>query len=112
MTEPDVRLVRDTMVVALARLLTNGERVFHGVASPIPMVSTLLAKQQHAPDLVYLNIPGGVDPTPEGLPVSTVEPRLLVGARSMVTLTDLFDLAASGRLDTAFLSGVQIDGQG
>ena len=30
----------------------------------------------------------------------------------MVTLTDLFDLAASQRLDTAFLSGVQIDGQG
>ena len=30
----------------------------------------------------------------------------------MVTLTDLFDLAARGRLDTAFLSGVQIDGRG
>jgi glutaconate CoA-transferase subunit B len=30
----------------------------------------------------------------------------------MVTLTDLFDLAARGRLDTAFLSGVQIDGEG
>jgi glutaconate CoA-transferase subunit B len=27
----------------------------------------------------------------------------------MVTLTDLFDLSARGRLDTAFLSGVQID---
>jgi len=30
----------------------------------------------------------------------------------MVTLTDLFDLSARGRLDTAFLSGVQIDDQG
>jgi glutaconate CoA-transferase subunit B len=30
----------------------------------------------------------------------------------LVTLTDLFDLSARGRLDTAFLSGVQIDGQG
>ena len=29
-----------------------------------------------------------------------------------MTLTDLFDLAARGRLDTAFLSGVQIDGRG
>ena len=29
-----------------------------------------------------------------------------------MTLTDLFDLAARGRLDTAFLSGVQIDGAG
>jgi glutaconate CoA-transferase subunit B len=100
------------MVVSLARLLREGETVFHGVASPIPMVATLLAKATHAPNLVYLNIAGGVDPNPTSLPVSTVDPALLRGARSMVTLTDLFDLAASQRLDTAFLSGVQIDGQG
>ena len=112
MTEPTREEIRDYMVVSLARLLRDGETVFHGVASPIPMVATLLAKATHAPDLVYLNIAGGVDPDPDTLPVSTVAPGLLRGARSMVTLTDLFDLAASQRLDTAFLSGVQIDGQG
>lgn len=100
------------MVAALARLLRNGESVFHGVASPLPMVATLVAKRLHAPDLVYLNITGGVDPEPTPSAASTVDPALLSGARSMVTLTDLFDLAASGRLDTAFLSGVQIDRQG
>ncbi len=100
------------MVVALARLLRNGETVFHGVASPLPMVATLVARRLHAPDLVYLNITGGVDSNPTPTAASTVDPALLYGARSMVTLTDLFDLAASGRLDTAFLSGVQIDGQG
>jgi glutaconate CoA-transferase subunit B len=30
----------------------------------------------------------------------------------LVTLADLFDLSARGRLDTAFLGGAQIDGQG
>lgn len=104
---------RDTMmVVALARLLRDGETVFHGVASPVPMVAILLAKQLHAPNLVYLNITGSVDPQPEHLPQSTVDPKLLRGTRSLVTLTDLFDLSARGRLDTAFLSGVQIDGAG
>ena len=112
MSEPSRAQIRDMMVVSLARLLRDGETVFHGVASPIPMVATLLAKQTHAPNLVYLNIAGGVDPVPDSLPVSTVDPALIRGARSMVTLTDLFDLAASQRLDTAFLSGVQIDGQG
>ena len=112
MIEPSREQIRDTMVVALARLLRDGETVFHGVASPIPMVATLVAKQLHAPNLVYLNITGGVDASPADLSVSTVDPGLLVGARSMVTLTDLFDWAASGRLDTAFLSGVQIDGRG
>jgi glutaconate CoA-transferase subunit B len=100
------------MVVSLARLLRDGETVFHGVASPIPMVATLLAKRLQAPNLVYLNITGSIDPQPSALPVSTVAPALLKGTRAMVTLTDLFDLSARGRLDTAFLSGVQIDGRG
>lgn len=101
-----------TMAVVLARLLRDGETVFHGVASPLPMVATLLARRLHAPDLVYLNITGGIDPRPEALPRSTVDPALLRGTRALVTLTDLFDLAARGRLDVAFLSGVQIDGAG
>lgn len=100
------------MAVAMARLLRDGETVFHGVASPLPMVAILLAQRLQAPNLVYLNISGSVDPQPARLPVSTVAPALLRGTRSLVTLADLFDLAARGRLDTVFLSGVQIDGQG
>lgn len=100
------------MAVALARQLRSGETVFHGVASPLPMVATLLAKRLHAPDLVYLSIAGAIDPEPQHLPVSTVDPALLHGTRSLVTLADLFDLSARGRLDVAFLSGVQIDGAG
>jgi glutaconate CoA-transferase subunit B len=103
---------RVMMVVSLARLLRDGETVFHGVASPLPMVAILLAKRLHAPNLVYLNITGSVDPRPDHLPLSTVDPSLLRGTRALVTLTDLFDLSARGRLDTAFLSGVQIDGRG
>ncbi|HEX5500360.1 MAG TPA: CoA-transferase [Thermomicrobiales bacterium] len=102
----------EMMAVAMARLLHDGETVFHGVASPLPMVATLLAKRLAAPDLVYLNIAGGVDPEPARLPASTVDPVLLDGARAMTTLADLFDLAARGRLDVAFLSGVQIDAAG
>jgi glutaconate CoA-transferase subunit B len=102
----------EMMAVAMARLLKPGETVFHGVASPLPMVATLLAKHLHAPDLTYLNITGAVDAQPEQLPVSTVDPALLHGTRALVTLADLFDLSGRGRLDVAFLSGVQIDRQG
>src|SRR3712207_4703183 len=52
----------DLMAVAMARALRNGETVFHGVASPLPMVAILLAKRTHAPDLVYVNITGSIDP--------------------------------------------------
>lgn len=112
MTAGSTDTAREIMAVALSRLLRDGETVFHGVASPLPMVAILLAKDSHAPDLTYLNITGSIDPRPAELPLSTVDPRLLQGTRAMVTLTDLFDLAARGRLDTAFLSGVQIDGRG
>ncbi|MDQ2682081.1 MAG: CoA-transferase [Chloroflexota bacterium] len=112
MRQASAQEIAEQMIACLARLLRNGEIVFHGVASPIPMVATLLAKRTHAPDLVYVSIAGGVDPEPSQVRASTVDPVLLEGARSQVTLTDLFDLAASGRLDTAFLSGVQIDGMG
>jgi glutaconate CoA-transferase subunit B len=102
----------DMMAVAMARLLESGETVFHGVASPLPMVAILLAKHLHAPDLTYLNITGAIDADPTTLPVSTVDPALLRGTRALVTLADLFDLSARGRLDVAFLSGVQIDCEG
>lgn len=112
MDAPDHRHAADLMAVAMARLLRDGETVFHGVASPLPMVAILLAKRTHAPDLTYLNITGSVDPTPTMLPRSTVAPQLLRGTASLVTLADLFDLSARGSLDTAFLGGVQIDGRG
>jgi glutaconate CoA-transferase subunit B len=100
------------MAVVLSRLLRDGERVFHGVASPLPMVAILLAKATHAPNLVYLNITGSIDPEPAHLPRSTVDPALLDGTSSLITLADAFDLSARGELDTVFLSGVQIDAQG
>src|SRR5579864_947467 len=106
-------LTQDTMmVVAMARLLRDGERVFHGVASPLPMIAILLAQQLHAPDLIYINITGGINPRPESLPRTTVDPKLMHGSHSVFKLSEIFDMSARGDLDTAFLGGVQIDAQG
>jgi len=100
------------MAICLARLLRDGELVFHGLASPLPMVATLLARAMHAPNLVYLTIGGAVDPRPSRLPCSTVDPALLEGVVAVVSLAEIFDLSARGRLDTVFLSGVQVDRRG
>jgi|GEM_PF-3597251 len=56
--------VCDIMVCALARLIPDGSKVFHGVSSHMPMIALLLAKALHAPGAVHLNIPGGTDPDP------------------------------------------------
>ncbi|HLN65432.1 MAG TPA: CoA-transferase [Symbiobacteriaceae bacterium] len=102
----------DIMACAISRLLRDREVVFFGLASPLVMVSTLLAKGTHAPNLTFLSIPGSVDAVLDELPSSTVDSALLKGSKAIFPLSDIFDLSARGRLDTAFLSGVQIDRHG
>lgn len=105
----DVKVYADQMAVSMARLLKDGERVFHGVASPLPMVAIQLARKLHAPNLIYLNIAGGVNAFPDRLPASTVDPILAKKSPAIFPLWEIFDLSARGGLDTVFLSGVQID---
>ncbi len=106
------RRAADRIAVFLARQIRDGETVFHGVASALPMVAVALARRLHAPHLIYLNIPGGVDAHPSRLPASTVGIQLLEGARVYFSLMEIFDLSARGGLDVAFLSGAQIDARG
>jgi glutaconate CoA-transferase subunit B len=103
----------DLMVLTIAKELKDGERVFHGVASPLPMLAVQVAKELHAPDLVYLSIAGGINGKPERYPhITTADARLTTGTAAYFPLSEIFDLSARGELDVAFLSGVQFDRQG
>lgn len=105
--------VSDMMAVALSRLIHDGETVFHGVSSHLPMVALLLAKSLHAPNAVHLNIAGGVDPAEPVLgSVSSAGSELWQSASSYFSLAEVFDLSMRGGLDVAFLSGVQFDNRG
>ena len=108
----EVCATADKMAVFLSRFIRDGELVFHGVASPLPMAAIVMAQKAHAPNLTYLNIPGGVDPRPSYLPGSTVARQLMEGALSYFNLMEIFDLSARGKLDLAFLGGAQIDARG
>ncbi len=103
----------DIMVVAIAKLLNDKETVFHGVSSQLPMVAVLLAKATHAKDLVYLNIPGGVNPKPRKISsYSSAGQELYNVSEGIFPLQEVFDLSMRGKLDVAFLSGVQFDKEG
>lgn len=100
----------DLMAVCMARLIRDGETVFHGVSSPLPMVAVLLAKALHAPNAVHLNIPGGVDPrNPRLSGITSAGEELWHSASAAFPLQEVFDLSMRGGLDVAFLSGVQFD---
>ena len=103
----------DMMAVELARLIRNGDRVFHGVSSHLPMIAVLLARHTHAPEAVHLNIPGGVNPMEPALRAFTsAGEELYEPACAAFPLMDVFDLSMRGGLDVAFLSGVQFDQEG
>ncbi len=103
----------DYMIFAMARLIGDGERVFHGVSSHMPMIAVLLAKATHAPNAVHLNIPGGVDPERPRLErYTSAGGELTRCSASTFPLMDIFDLSMRGELDVAFLSGVQFDNLG
>ncbi len=103
----------DMMICAMARLIQDKDTVFHGVSSHMPMLAVLLAKSMHAPEAVYLNIPGGVDPDVIKIKEYTsAGAELCEDAEAMFPLQDVFDLSMRGGLDVAFLSGIQFDVNG
>ncbi|MCL1855248.1 MAG: CoA-transferase [Clostridia bacterium] len=103
----------DVMTVSMARLIRDGETVFHGVSSHMPMISILLAKAMHAPNAVHLNIPGGVDPyQPRPQSFTSAGESLWQTAEAAYPLAEVFDLSMRGGLDVAFFSGVQFDHRG
>lgn len=103
----------DYMTVAISRMLVDNETVFHGVSSPIPMCAINLAKKTHAKNLIYVNIPGGINGSmPKHERTSTAGSDLLEGANAYFPLSEVFDLSMRGKLDVAFLSGVQFDNKG
>jgi glutaconate CoA-transferase subunit B len=101
------------MTCALARMIRDGETVFYGVSSHMPMTAVRLALRMQAPNAVCLNIPGGVgavSPRPERF--TSAGGGLTETAVAAFPLADVFDLSMRGGLDVAFLSGVQFDSAG
>lgn len=100
----------EVMVFNLARTVRNGDLVFHGFGSPLVQLALHLAKRTHAPDLVFVaGATYGLNPTPPFLTPTSNDWVLDRGAECSLDIEELFDLAASGRMDRMFLSGLQID---
>jgi glutaconate CoA-transferase subunit B len=77
------------------------------------MVAMNLARHTHAPDLVHLNIPGGVNPSNiSQATYSSAGSDLLASSEAYFPLEQVFDLSMRGKLDVAFLGGIQFDVHG
>ncbi len=101
----------EMMVVAAARNLAGVRNCFVGIG--IPNLACSLAKRSVAPDLELIYESGVVGADPARLPLSIGDPSLVVGARSVTSMFDLFSLYLQrGLIDVAFLGAAQVDRNG
>jgi glutaconate CoA-transferase, subunit B len=100
----------EMLTIALAREIRDGDIVFNGLASPVPMTAIKLAKAL-GKEYTWVNITGGVDPdwTQPAVVGSTLTRNQYIGTAIHFGLEEIFDLSARGRVDISFLSLVQID---
>ncbi len=100
------------IVTNLARFIRPDEVTFSGVNSTPPMLACLLAKRAYDFDFVYLNVAGGVQPTPSKIPISSSDPILAEGSTAIFANEDFYDLCTRGGMDLCFLGAAQVDGRG
>lgn len=102
--------VGEVIINAIARTIEDHTLAFHGFGSPLVQLALHLAKRTHAPNLVLVaGATYGVNPRPLFLTPTSNDWVLDREAECILDIGELFDLAASGRMDRMFLSGVQID---
>lgn len=100
----------EMLIWQIAQTIEDGILAFHGFGSPLVQLALLLARRTHASNLVLVaGATYGVNPTPPFLTPTSNDWVMDRGAECRLSIEELFDLAASGRVGRMFLSGLQID---
>jgi len=103
----------EMMAAAIIREIKEGDVVFHGLASPTPMVAMKAAKAL-GKDFAYVTLTDGLDHDWLRPPycASTLTENTYQGSVATLGLDRIFDLFCSGKGHIAFLSCLQMDKEG
>lgn len=98
----------ETMVVAAAREIRDGEVVFVGMR--LPLLAFIVAKRTHAPRAIGLYENGVIRETPPRELLYTMgDPPNLYRATSCCQMLDVMGLLQQGRVEVGFLGAAEID---
>jgi len=101
----------EMMIATSARELADARVVFVGIG--LPNIACNLAQRTVAPQLELVYEAGVYGAQPSRLPLSIGDPCLVTGARSVVSMSQLFQYYLQGGLiDVGFLGAAQIDRYG
>jgi glutaconate CoA-transferase subunit B len=106
--------IDELMIVALAREMKDGEKMYLGAATPIGVVATQLARVTHTPNLVCIyGMWVNPDPYTNYMAVMA-DPTAFktIKAEALIKLTDLHDLWQRGEIDFGIIRPGQIDQYG
>lgn len=96
------------MVVAAAREIREGEKVFVGMR--LPLLGFAVAKELHAPNALGIFENGVIRDWPALKSIFTMsDPPNIAGALFCGSLTDNMFLLQTGRVDLGFLGGAEVD---
>src|SRR3989338_7353299 len=99
---------RELMVVAAAREIRDGEKVFVGMR--LPLLGFAVAKELHAPSAIGIFENGVIRDRPALDPIFTIsDPPNLARSLYCGGILDVMSLLQSGRVDLGFIGGAEID---
>ncbi len=110
MSEQKVTTV-ELLAVAGARSIDDGDTVFIGFG--LPMISSILAKNTHAPNCTLLTESGIYGPKPTELPMAVADARWFQGIPCKIDSIRVMNMILQNRkIDKSFLGGAQVDRYG
>ena len=99
---------KELMVVAAAREIRDGEKVFVGMR--LPLLGFAVAKELHAPNAIGVFENGVVRDWPALQSIFTMsDPPNIARALTCGSLNDVMYLLQSGRIDLGFIGGAEVD---
>lgn len=102
----------DMMAVAMARIIRDGEIVFVGVNSPLPLAAVSVARRVNAPRCTFISVGGGINPSVDKVMPDTSSADLGLGSAAIFDNQEVYGLNGRGGFDLTFLGMAQVDRRG